>query len=94
MKQPEYDRARIGAYLGLGAGFGLSTLFFAWLGYLLDRHIGATPAFTLAGAFLGGAAGFYNLYRHAMELQKSDEAKKDEDDEGPEPNRKAPADQT
>lgn len=94
MKQPDYDRARIGAYLGLGAGFGLSTLFFAWLGYLLDQHIGSTPAFTLTGAFLGGAAGFYNLYRHAMELQKSDRAKKDEDDEGSEPNRKAPADPT
>ncbi len=94
MKQPEYDRARIGAYLGLGAGFGLSTLFFAWLGYLLDGHIGSTPAFTLAGAFLGGAAGFYNLYRHAMELQKSDRAKKDEDDEGSEPNRKTSTDLT
>lgn len=94
MKQPEYDRARIGAYLGLGAGFGLSTLFFAWLGWQLDRHIGATPAFTLAGAFLGGAAGFYNLYRHAMAIQERDRAKKDEDDRGSEPNRKAPTDVT
>ena len=90
MRQPDYDRNRVGAYLGLGAGFTGSTLFFAWLGWLLDRYIGSTPAFTLLGAFVGGAAGFYYLVRRAMELQEGDRPKEQEDDTSPKPSGKAP----
>lgn len=82
MKAPEYDRARVGAYLGLGAGFAGSTLLFAILGLLLDRHIGTTPLFTLLGVFVGGSAGFYSLYRRAMALQEEEEEKaRDRDDD-------------
>ncbi|UCF19602.1 MAG: AtpZ/AtpI family protein [Gemmatimonadota bacterium] len=80
MPQPEYDRSRVGSYLGLGAGFAGSTLIFAALGWYVDRHIGATPVFTLLGTFLGAAAGFYNLYRHAMALQ--DNSSKNREDGG------------
>ncbi|KPK80208.1 MAG: hypothetical protein AMS25_09735 [Gemmatimonas sp. SM23_52] len=90
MNGREYDRAKVGASLGLGLGFALSTLAFAGLGYLLDRHIGATPVFTLLGAFVGGAAGFYSLYRHAIAIQKGDVDKQQPDNQSEEPPAQAP----
>lgn len=87
MRQPKYDRSRVGAYLGLGLTFALSALFFTWLGSLLDGRIGTTPAFTLLGAFIGAGAGFYNLVRSAMDLQKDE--KKNEKDGNTEPSGKA-----
>lgn len=72
MKAPEYDRERVGAYLGLGAGLAGSILVFALLGWLLDRSIGTSPVFTGIGAFAGGVAGFYYVVRHALELQRTE----------------------
>ncbi|MGD8699799.1 MAG: AtpZ/AtpI family protein [Gemmatimonadales bacterium] len=89
MQQPEYDRSRVGAYLGLGLTFALSALLFAWLGSLLDGRLGSSPAFTLLGAFIGAAAGFYNLVRSAMDLQKGEKSKKNETDGNTEPSKKA-----
>ena len=85
MQQPEYDRSRVGAYLGLGFTFAFSALFFAWLGSLLDGRLGTTPAFTLLGAFVGAGAGFYNLVRSAMDLQKGEKSKANERDGKAEP---------
>jgi F0F1-type ATP synthase assembly protein I len=90
MQQPQYDRSRVGAYLGLGITFALSALFFAWLGSVLDKKIGSTPAFTLLGALVGGAAGFYNLVRRAMALQEGDSHKKNDEDGEVGPSGKAP----
>jgi F0F1-type ATP synthase assembly protein I len=90
MEQPEYDRSRVGAYLGLGAGFAGSTLVFAGLGWYLDRQIGTTPGFTLVGTFVGAAAGFYSLYRRAMALQDEGSPKKRENDGNSESYRNAP----
>ena len=89
MQRLEYDPGRVGAYLGLGAGFAGVTLLFAALGQLLDRHIGTTPIFTLLGVFIGGAAGSYHLYRRAMELQ-GDGAKDQPTNGSSEPSREAP----
>ncbi len=72
MQRPEYDRRRVGAYLGLGAGFAASALVFAALGLFLDGRLGTTPVFTLLGVLVGGAAGFYSLYRRAMAIQEED----------------------
>jgi F0F1-type ATP synthase assembly protein I len=89
MDQPDYDRSRVGAYLGLGAGFAGSTLVFAALGWYLDRQIGSTPGFTLLGTFIGAAAGFYSLYRRAMALQDAASPKKRENNGNSEPYRNA-----
>lgn len=70
MQRPEYDRRKVGAYLGLGVGFAASALLFAALGSILDSRIGTTPLFTLIGVFVGGAAGFYSLYRRAMAIEE------------------------
>lgn len=82
MRTPEYDRDRVGEYLGLGAGFAGSTLLFTLLGWFLDSRIGTTPVFTLIGVFIGGAAGFYNLYRRAMAFQEREKPKTDDDQDG------------
>jgi F0F1-type ATP synthase assembly protein I len=53
-------------YLGAGLTWVGSTGLFMYLGSLLDRHWQSEPAFTVAGAFVGGAAGFYYLYRRLV----------------------------
>jgi F0F1-type ATP synthase assembly protein I len=75
---PDEDRRKIGAYLGLGWAFALTTLAFVGLGYLLDRWLGAAPIFTVVGMLVGGAAGFYYLVRQALEIQKGDAGNKDD----------------
>ena len=80
MQTPQYDRGKVGAYLGLGAGFAGSAILFAVLGMLLDRKIGTTPVFTLLGVFVGGAAGFYHLVRRAIALGEGDGSKEQEND--------------
>jgi F0F1-type ATP synthase assembly protein I len=82
MDTPEYDRRRVGEYLGLGAGFAGSTLLFTFLGWFLDGRIGTTPLFTLIGVLVGGAGGFYSLYRRAMALQDKEQPHKDDDKRG------------
>lgn len=81
MRTPDYDRIRVGEYLGLGAGFAGATLVFTLLGWFLDSRIGTTPLFTLIGVFIGGTAGFYSLYRRAMALQER-EGPEQEDENG------------
>lgn len=73
MPNPDFDRRRVGTYLGLGFGLAATTGLFMALGVLLDRHAGTAPLFTLLGAFVGGALGFYNLYRQAKAAEKDDD---------------------
>ncbi len=61
----------LGRYAGFGLTIGAATALFAWLGTLLDRWLGTAPAFVLAGAFLGFAAGFYSMYWRLV-LQERD----------------------
>ncbi len=53
-------------YLGHGFAIAASVALFGWLGYLLGGVIGGQSVLTLAGMFLGGAAGFYRLYAHLV----------------------------
>jgi F0F1-type ATP synthase assembly protein I len=46
--------------------WALSTALFLYLGTLLDGWAGTEPLFTLVGAFVGAAAGFYYLYHHLV----------------------------
>lgn len=77
MTGPDIDRRKIGTYLGLGVGLAATTGLFMAVGVFLDRWIGTAPLFTVLGAFAGGALGFYNLYREAMDVQD----RNDEDSE-------------
>jgi F0F1-type ATP synthase assembly protein I len=66
----------VGRYLGLGLTWALSTALFLYLGSLVDRWLDTEPAFTVIGAFVGGAAGFYHLY---YQLVKATRDGKDRD---------------
>lgn len=58
--------ASAGQYTGYGLSWALSTLLFLLGGWWLDGKIGTTPLFMILGAFVGGGAGFYSLYRHIV----------------------------
>lgn len=60
---PNVDVARA---LSLGLTWALSTALFLYVGSLADRWLGTRPIFTLIGAFVGAAAGFYHLYSQLM----------------------------
>ncbi len=54
--------AEIARALSVGLTWALSTALFLYLGSLVDGWIGTKPVFTLIGAFIGAAAGFYYVY--------------------------------
>ena len=63
-----------GQYMGLGLSWALSTLLFLLGGWWLDGKLGTMPLFLILGAFVGGGAGFYSLYRHiVLDFQEPDE---------------------
>jgi F0F1-type ATP synthase assembly protein I len=53
-------------YLGTGLTWALATALFAYLGLAVDRRLGTEPWLTLAGAFIGGGAGFWYMYYHLV----------------------------
>ena len=57
-------------YLGVGLTWALSTALFLYLGSLADGWLGTAPWLTLIGAFVGGAAGFYHMYRQLVNAPK------------------------
>lgn len=70
----------VGRYLGLGLTWALSTALFMYLGTLVDGGLGTKPAFTLIGAFVGAAAGFYYLYHHLTEATRDRQQPSDDKD--------------
>jgi hypothetical protein len=64
------QNAEVGKYLGLGLTWALSTALFLYLGSLVDGWLETEPAFTVIGAFVGAAAGFYHLYHHLMKATR------------------------
>lgn len=87
MMQPAREQsglaAQAGRYLGTGMAWALSTGLFLWLGSLIDGRWKTEPIFTLLGALVGAAAGFYYMYYHLVSLpqreQKQRAAERDED---------------
>ena len=58
--------AAAGQYTGYGLTWALSVLIFLLGGWWLDGKLGTAPLFMILGAFVGGGAGFYSLYRHLV----------------------------
>lgn len=69
MAEPRNNRPDPMRYASLGMEFIAAFGLMLFLGYLVDRHYGTLPAFTLVGAGVGFAAGMYRLIRRAKELQ-------------------------
>lgn len=87
MTEPARERSGLAAeasrYLGTGMAWALSTGLFLWLGSLIDGRWHTEPIFTLLGALVGAAAGFYYMYYHLVILpqreQKQRAVEHDED---------------
>lgn len=48
--------------LGLGMQFAAGIIFFVICGFALDRWLGTTPGFTVAGTVFGATLSFINVY--------------------------------
>jgi len=61
----------------LGFTFAAGVIFFAGVGFALDRWLGWTPALTIAGTLIGSGLSFYNVY---TKIRADTEARKREHD--------------
>ena len=50
------------AYFGMALNFTVAILLFGALGWLIDGWLHTRPLIAIAGAFLGGFAGFMSIY--------------------------------
>ena len=50
------------AYFGMALNFTVAILLLGGLGWLIDGWLHTRPLVAIAGAFLGGFAGFMSLY--------------------------------
>jgi F0F1-type ATP synthase assembly protein I len=66
MRPDEHNTARSYgqgyAYFAMALTFAAAILVFGAAGWVLDGLLGTRPLFAIAGAFLGGFAGFMRLY--------------------------------
>jgi F0F1-type ATP synthase assembly protein I len=65
-KQKPSQNVDVARAMSLGLTWALSTALFLYLGMLVDGWLDTKPVFTLVGAFVGAAAGFYYLYSQLM----------------------------
>ena len=55
-----------GQFMGHGLTLALAVLLFLGIGAWADSKLGTAPILLVIGAFVGGGAGFYNLYSHMV----------------------------
>jgi len=60
---PQSPWNAVGRYSGHGLTIVGSIGLFMAVGWWLDGKLGLRPLLTIVGAFLGGAAGFYAMWR-------------------------------
>lgn len=53
-------------YSGHGLTLALSMGLFLLAGWWLDGRVGTTPIFTITGALVGAAGGFYHMIYHLL----------------------------
>jgi F0F1-type ATP synthase assembly protein I len=53
-------------YSGHGLTLALSMGLFLLAGWWLDGRVGSTPLFTITGALVGAAGGFYHMIHHLL----------------------------
>jgi F0F1-type ATP synthase assembly protein I len=59
---PQDDYGQGYAYFGMALNFTIAILLFGGLGWLVDGWLHTRPLVAIAGAFLGGFAGFMSIY--------------------------------
>jgi F0F1-type ATP synthase assembly protein I len=60
-------------FAGAGIQFALALVIFVFLGAWLDRRLGTSPIFILAGVLLGGGGAFFSFYRKIAAAQRRDD---------------------
>jgi F0F1-type ATP synthase assembly protein I len=63
----------VGSFAGAGLQFAITLVIFLFLGQWIDKKLGSSPIFLLAGVFIGGAGAFYSMYRRLSAAQKADD---------------------
>ncbi len=63
----------VGSFAGAGLQFAISIVVFLLAGQWIDKKLGSSPWFLLAGVFIGGGAAFYSMYRKLSAAQKADD---------------------
>lgn len=84
-------------YSGHGLTIAMSTALFLLAGWWVDGRLGTEPLFTIMGALVGAAAGFYSMLQHVLLIprqrerdaaderaRRAREGKRSEDDRGSE----------
>jgi len=66
-----------GQYMGYGMTWALSVVLFMGVGAWLDSKLNTVPLLMVAGAFIGGGAGFYSLYYHLVIEPRQRQEKED-----------------
>ena len=66
----------VSTFAGAGIQFAIAIVAFLLAGQWADRKLGTSPAFLLAGVFIGGTAPFYSLYRPVTKAQKADDERR------------------
>jgi hypothetical protein len=88
---PDSPLAHLAQHSGHGLTIALSTGLFLLAGWWVDGKLGTRPLFTIAGALLGAAAGFYSLLQHMLflprqreqeERRRAEEAERESQDGG------------
>lgn len=70
------EELNIGTFAGAGIQFALGIVLFLILGRWADKHFGTGSLFLIIGVFLGGAGGFYSMYRRIAQAQKADDERR------------------
>jgi F0F1-type ATP synthase assembly protein I len=80
-KSPE--PINVGSFAGAGLQFAITLVIFLFAGQWIDKKLGTSPAFLLAGVFIGGAGAFYSMYRKLSAAQKADDERRKLERENP-----------
>jgi len=64
------------AYFGMALSFTVAILLFGALGWLIDGWLHTRPLIAIAGAFLGGFAGFMSIYYRVKKETAEDGARR------------------
>lgn len=72
----------VGSFAGAGLQFAITLVIFLFAGQWIDKKLGSSPIFLLAGVFIGGAGAFYSMYRRLTAAQKADDERRRIEREG------------